>query len=203
MERNEAMARLNELVGRDVHGLAKKYDVQVRNAGGNVNKGWAGQVFERHLGLPPNATQAPDFGSWELKVIPLKKTRGGEVAFKETMAITMINGPQVAVTPFEDSHLLSKLQRAVVVARVVGSDVDQPSIVHSVNSLNLEGEMYEIVRQDYEDVRACINDPRRGFDSLTGAMGTYVQPRTKGSGHGSTSRAFYGRPVFLAQFIDL
>ena len=115
----------------------------------------------------------------------------------------MINGPQVAVTPFEDSHLLSKLLRAVVVARVVGSDVDQPSIVHSVNSLNLEGEMYEIVRQDYEDVRACINDPSRGFDSLTGSMGTYVQPRTKGAGHGSTSRAFYGRPIFLAQFITL
>jgi DNA mismatch repair protein MutH len=203
MERNEAMARLNELVGRDVHGLAKKYDIQVRNAGGNVNKGWAGHVFEKHLGLPPNATQAPDFGSWELKVIPLKKARDGKLAFKETMAITMINGPQVAVTSFEESHLLSKLQRVVVVARVVGSDVDEPSAVHSVNALNLEGEMYEIVRRDYEDVRACINDPRRGFDLLSGSMGTYVQPRTKGPGHGSTSRAFYGRPIFLAQFITL
>jgi len=28
---------------------------------------------------------------------------------------------------------------------------------------------------------------------LTGRMGVLVQPRTKGSGHGSTTRAFYAR----------
>lgn len=203
MERKEALKRLNELVGRDVHGLATTYGVQVRNAGGNVNKGWAGHVFERHLGLPLNSAQAPNFGSWELKVVPLKRTRAGALAFKETMAITMIDAPQVAATPFEDSHLLTKLRRAVVVAREVGEDVDLPSIVHSVNPLDLEGDVYDIVREDYETVRACIRDPRRGFEALTGAMGTYVQPRTKGPGHGSVSRAFYARPIFLAQFITL
>jgi hypothetical protein len=34
-------------------------------------------------------------------------------------------------------------------------------------------------------------------------MGKYIQPRTKGAGHGSTSRAFYARPLFLKQFIKL
>ena len=203
MERNDALKRLNELVGREIHGLATTYGVQVRNSSGNVNKGWAGHVFERHLGLPLNSAQAPNFGSWELKVVPLKRTRGGELTFKETMAITMIDAPQVAATPFEDSHLLTKLKRAVVVARIVGQDVDEPSIVHSINPLDLKDELYEVVRRDYEDVRACIKDPKRGFESLTGSMGTYVQPRTKGSGHGSISRAFYARPVFLAQFINL
>jgi len=203
MERKDALTRLNELVGRDVHGLATTYGVQVRNARGKVNKGWAGHVFERHLGLPLNSAQAPNFGSWELKVIPLKKTSGGVLKFKETMAITMIDAPQVAATPFENSHLLAKLKRAVVVARIVGEDVDEPSIVHSINSLDLKGELYEVVRRDYEDVRSCIQDPKRGFGSLTGSMGTYVQPRTKGPGHGSISRAFYARPVFLAQFINL
>lgn len=203
MERNDALKRLNELVGREIHGLATTYGVQVRNSSGNVNKGWAGHVFERHLGLPLNSAQAPNFGSWELKVVPLKRTRGGELTFKETMAITMIDAPQVAATPFEDSHLLTKLKRAVVVARIVGQDVDEPSIVHSINPLDLKDELYEVVRRDYEDVRACIKDPKRGFESLTGSMGTYVQPRTKGPGHGSISRAFYARPVFLAQFINL
>lgn len=203
MERKEALKRLNELVGRDVHGLAAEYGVQVRNASGNVNKGWAGHVFERHLGLPLNSAQAPNFGSWELKVVPLKRTRAGALAFKETMAITMIDAPQVAATPFEDSHLLTKLRRAVVVAREVGDDVDQPSIVHSVNPLDLEGNVYDIVREDYETVRTCIRDPLRGFAALSGAMGTFVQPRTKGPGHGSVSRAFYARPIFLAQFIKL
>jgi hypothetical protein len=51
--------------------------------------------------------------------------------------------------------------------------------------------------------RTCLNDPNRGFAALTGKMGKYVQPRTKGAGHGSISRAFYARPLFLSQFIDL
>jgi len=30
-----------------------------------------------------------------------------------------------------------------------------------------------------------------------------IQPRTKGAGHGSTSRAFYARPKFLKEFIKI
>jgi DNA mismatch repair protein MutH len=203
MERQDAIARLSTLIGKDVHALASKHGVQVRGAGGKVNKGWAGHVFERVLGLPINSAQAPNFGSWELKVVPLKRTRSGALRIKETMAITMIDPVQVKTTPFEDSHLLTKLRRAVIVAREVGDDVDQPSIIHSVNTLDLTGQFLKVVRADYEQVRACLNDPKRGFECLTGSMGTYVQPRTKGAGHGSTSRAFYARPVFLEQIIDL
>jgi DNA mismatch repair protein MutH len=203
MERKEAITRLSSLVGKDVHALAAKHGVSVCGAGGKVNKGWAGHVFERFLGLPINSAQAPNFGSWELKVVPLKRARAGGLRIKETMAITMIDPVQVKATPFEDSHLLTKLRRAVIVARVVGDDVDDPSIIHSINTLDLSGQLFDVVRQDYEQVRACLRDPKRGFESLTGSMGTYVQPRTKGAGHGSTSRAFYARPVFLEQIIDL
>lgn len=184
MEREEALKRLNELVGREVHELAAHHRIPLRGASGKVNKGWAGHAFERHLGLPLNSSQAPNFGSWELKVIPLKRNTNGTLSFKETLAITMIDAPQVAVTPFEESHLLTKLRRAVVVARIVGYDVDQPSLIHSVTPFDLSGVHYANVRQDYEEVRSCINDPGRGFRSLTGSMGTYVQPRTKGAGHG-------------------
>jgi len=203
MDRKDAIARLSTLVGQDVHSLALKYGVQVRGVGGKVNKGWAGHVFERFLGLPINSAQAPNFGSWELKVIPLKRTRQGVLRIKETMAITMIDPVQVKTTPFEDSHLLTKLRRAVIVAREVGVDVDQPSIIHSINTLDLSGRFLEVVRADYELVRDCLNDPTLGFESLTGSMGVYVQPRTKGKGHGSVSRAFYARPVFLEQIVDL
>lgn len=202
MERALAVARLRDLVGQNLHDLAAKYQVQVQGPNGKVNKGWAGHVFERHLGIPINSAQSPNFGSWELKSIPLKRTPRG-LAFKETMAITMIDPYQVERTPFEESHLLAKLKKAVVVARVVGKSFDEPSFVHSVNTLDLDGELFEAVRDDYELVRQCLADPRRGFSGLTGRMGKFIQPRTKGPGHGSVSRAFYARPLFLARLIPL
>lgn len=203
MEREDALIKLRQLIGVNLHDLAKEYQVTVCTPTGTTNKGWAGHVCERHLGIPMNSSQSPNFGSWELKSIPLKTGRNGELKFKETMAITMIDAYQVARTPFENSHLLSKLKKAVCVARIVGDSVNEPTYIHSVNMIDLRGELYEEIKRDYEIVQTCLNDPSRGFSFLTGTMGTYVQPRTKGAGHGSTSRAFYARINFLAHFIRL
>jgi len=60
---------------------------------------------------------------------------------------------------------------------------------------------YEQVKRDYEETRNCILT--LGFEHLTGAMGVLVQPRTKGAGHGSTSRAFYARTQFVAKILGL
>jgi hypothetical protein len=115
----------------------------------------------------------------------------------------MIDEYQVGTTPFEESHLLSKLKKAVTVARIVGRSHNDPTYVHFVTTIELRGNIYEIVRADYELVQQCLNDPKRGFLCLSGKMGTFVQPRTKGRGHGSTSRAFYARKDFLSHFINL
>lgn len=168
-----------------------------------MNKGWAGHVFERFLGIPINSAQSPNFGSWELKTIPLKRLKNGKLQFKETMAITMIDPYQVARTPFEESHLLSKLKKAVCVVREVGATYSDPTYVHSVVTLDLDGDLYAAVKEDYEAVQDCLNDSDRGFSALTGSMGVYIQPRTKGVGHGSVSRAFYARKKFLAEFVKL
>jgi len=164
---------------------------------------WTGHVCESYLGLPINSAQSPNFGSWELKSIPLKRNRNGSLAFKETMAVTMIDPYHVQRTSFEDSHLLAKLRKAVIIARIVGTSYDAPTFVHKVTEIDLDGELYQAVKEDYDMVRECLNDQTCGFSCLTGRMGVYVQPRTKGAGHGSTSRAFYARPLFLAQFIEL
>lgn len=203
MDRAEAVSKLNMLKGRDLHILAKEYEVTVVAENGKINKGWAGHVCERYLGIPINSSQSPNFGSWELKSISLKYLKSGELAFKETMAVTMIDPYQVERTSFEGSHLLAKLKKAVCVARTFDKNVLNPSFVHSVTTLDLNGELYDIVKQDYEMVQSCLLDKERGFASLTGKMGTYIQPRTKGAGHGSTSRAFYARTLFLKQFISL
>jgi hypothetical protein len=71
-----------------------------------------------------------------------------------------------------------------------------------VVSFNLtDRSIYEQIRQDYEEVRNCIIQD--GFSCLTGAMGVLVQPRTKGPGHGSTSRAFYARAGFVKRILGL
>ena len=160
-------------------------------------------MIERFLGLAMNSAQSPNFGSWELKSIPLNRKKNGKLRFKETMAITMIDEYHVKHTSFEDSHLLSKLRKFVCVARIVGNTYDEPTFVHSVVPFDLTDELYAEVKADYNLVRDCILDPARGFKALTGYMGKYIQPRTKGAGHGSTSRAFYARPLFLSQFISL
>lgn len=205
MEREEAIGKLAQLQGRSLHDLANEFEVTILSKDGKVNKGWAGHAFERYLGLPINSAQSPNFGSWELKVIPIKTLRNGKLQFKETMAVTMIDPYNVERTPFEESHLLSKLKKAVVVSRIVGATHSDPSYVHKVNTLDLGNnfELYQAVKNDYELVQECLRDKTRGFTALTGTMGNYIQPRTKGAGHGSTSRAFYARPKFLAKFIDL
>ena len=63
MKRNEAIERLQRLIGKELHELANEFGVTIYRDG-KVNKGWAGHVFERYLELPINSAQSPNFGSW-------------------------------------------------------------------------------------------------------------------------------------------
>jgi len=201
MERNDAIKKLKQLENIDLVPLAHKYDVTIWK-GDKKNKGWAGHVLERYLGLPINSAQSPNFGSWELKIIPLKRLANGTITVKETMAITMIDPFNVKATPFEESHLLAKLKKVVICARLFESQEEKRSVLVRVAAFDLDDHsIYEQVKQDYEETRSCII--KRGFDHLTGAMGVLVQPRTKGAGHGSTSRAFYARTQFVAKLLGI
>lgn len=195
MERQAAIEKIKEIVGTDLRALADKYEVTVFKAG-KKNKGWAGHVIERHLGLPINSAQAPNFGSWELKTISLKYLKSGELNIKETMAITMIDAYNVARTEFENSHLLTKLNKLVIVARIWENQEETSSLLFAVKTFDLDNlEIYNQVKKDYDLVRTTIIN--QGFSALTGRMGMFIQPRTKGAGHGSTTRAFYARAPFL------
>ena len=72
MERQKAYKLLQQLKGKDLRELARKYEITVFK-GEKKNKGWAGHIIEHYLGLPINSAQSPNFGSWELKTISLKK----------------------------------------------------------------------------------------------------------------------------------
>jgi len=201
LERNEAVQKLNLLVGRDLRSLAEKYEVTVWK-GDKKNKGWAGHVLERYLGLPINSSQSPNFGSWELKIIPLKRLKSGALTIKETMAITMIDPFNVRETQFENSHLLAKLKKAVICARIFESKTEKQSLLYKVVTFDLGNrELFNQIKEDYEETRQTIIT--KGFKALTGKMGKLVQPRTKGSGHGSTSRAFYARTQFVRRIVGI
>jgi DNA mismatch repair protein MutH len=201
MERAEAVDRLRALIGQDLVSLGNQSGITIWK-GGRINKGWAGHAIERHLGLALNSSRAPNFGSWELKVVPLRLLSDGSVRVKETMAITMIDPIEVVAKEFPDSHLFLKLQRMVVVARVFENQAERRSICHLVAEFNLgDEELYSQVKADYDLVRDVIR--ARGFDALTGSMGVLVQPRTKGPGYGSTSRAFYARAALVARILGI
>jgi len=180
----------------DLVEIAAKFGVTMWK-NGKLNKGWACHVIERYVGLPMNSAQSPNFGSWELKIVPLKRLKNGRIVPKETMAITMIDPVNVLQKPFEESHLLAKLKKIVVCARMFESKDEKSSLLVKVSAFNLdERDVYAQGKADYEEVRETIR--LHGFEALTGRMGVLVQPRTKGPGHGSTSRAFYARKEFVS-----
>jgi DNA mismatch repair protein MutH len=201
LDKSEALKKLDALVGKDLRPLADKLKITIWK-GEKINKGWAGHTVERYLGLPLNSAQSPNFGSWELKVIPLIQGPKSGLRVKETMAITMIDDEEVKAKPFEGSHLYAKLRKIVVVARIFESRKETCSVVYSVGQFDLDDPgVYKGVKEDYEFVRKIIKT--KGFEALSGVMGKLVQPRTKGAGHGSTSRAFYARTHFVAKIIGL
>src|ERR1051325_8015910 len=130
LNRHEAVRRINSLAGKDLRAMADDYRISVWK-NGRENKGWAGLVIERYLGLPQNSRQAPDFGDWELKVVPLHKDAKGNLRVKESMAITMIEAAEVLADKFEDSHLYDKLRSMVVVSRVWESVKADHSMLHA------------------------------------------------------------------------
>lgn len=206
MNIDEAEARLQETIGQDIRPIAERHSITIFHpVTGKLNKGWAGQALLRHLDLPLDSSQAPDGGNWELKVIPLIRKRTGEWKPKETMAITMINGDNVVTTSFEDSFLFMKLRSVIICGREFVDRQESRSPLISVDKLDLDDHkdisLLQQIKEDYEGVQEAIRVG--GFQSLTGSMGIYVQPRTKGPGHGSISRAFYARPILIKKLLNL
>ena len=201
LNRKEALRLISLLAGKDLRLMADQFGVPVWKDG-RKNKGWAGLVIEQYLGLPQNSRQAPDFGDWELKVVPLRRDAGGNLRVKESMAITMIEPAEVLANRFEDSHLYDKLRSMIVVSRIYEGPQETRSLLHSASEFDLDNpKIQQQVKEDYETIRARIRE--NGIESLTGEFGKLVQARTKGAGHGSSSRAFYARPVFVAHILNL
>ncbi|MFA5133574.1 MAG: MutH/Sau3AI family endonuclease [Patescibacteria group bacterium] len=198
--RTVAIRNLKKAVGKSLRDLAKEYEITTYETG-KQNKGWKGLVLERVAGLQTNVSKAPNGLSWELKSVSFHEVRG-QLVPKETMAITMINPEELRQHSFFESHCWAKL-KAIIFCAVAwhGKNSEEAELI-KVTSLDFAetDELIQEIKADYDFIRNKLIT--KGFGSLTGLDGKWIQARTKGAGHGSISRAFYARTSFVKKIFE-
>jgi len=195
-----AIRNLKKAAGKDLRALAIEHGITTYETG-KQNKGWKGLVLERVAGLETNISKAPNGLSWELKSVSFHEVKGRLVP-KETMAITMINPTELKQHSFFESHCWAKL-KAIIFCAVAwhGKNANNAELI-KVTSLDFSetDELIQEIKADYDFIRNKLI--KKGFKSLTGADGKWIQARTKGAGHGSTSRAFYARTSLVKKIFE-
>lgn len=147
------------------------------------NKGSVGIFLEKLLGIPQTSS-CLDMMDGELKVFPLNSK--GKV--KESCAITMVD-KTMKNTVFEESRVFKKLENTLFVSYERKNDtICFKHIVHFTK----DSPYFEQIKKDYLEIQ------EKAFSSR---VGKYLQTRTKGKGHGTTSRAFYLRATFMNELI--
>lgn len=198
--RTVAIRNLKKAVGKNLRKLAIEHGITTYETG-KQNKGWKGLVLERVAGLQTNISKAPNGLSWELKSVSFHEVKGKLVP-KETMAITMINTTELKQHSFFQSHCWAKL-KAIIFCAVAwhGKNADNAELI-KVTSLDFAetDELIQEIKADYDFIRNKLI--KKGFKSLTGKDGKWIQTRTKGVGHGSTSRAFYARTSLVKKIFE-
>jgi DNA mismatch repair protein MutH len=196
-----AIKNLKKYVGKDLRDLAKKLGITTYETG-KQNKGWKGLILERLAGLKTNISKAPNGLSYELKSVSFHYVKGRLVP-KETMAITMINPEELKNDSFFESHCWAKLKAMIFCAVMWHGENSEKAELLKVTSLDFSetDELIQEIKADYDFIRQKLI--AKGFGSLTGKDGKWIQARTKGAGHGSTSRAFYARTSLIKKILDL
>lgn len=104
---------------------------------------------------------------------------------------------------FFESHCWAKLKTIIFCAVQWDGKNAKGSKLLRVASLDFaeDDELIKEIKADYDFIRVkLIKD---GFTALTGKDGKWIQARTKGSGHGSVSRAFYARTSFVKKIFEI
>lgn len=158
-----------------------------------ANKGRVGWKLEELLGIP-HTSNCLDCSDGELKATEFVR-RGGALTPKETLAITMVDRAALLATPFEESRVYKKLKNMLLV--VYEREADGTVVFQSSHRFGESHPLFAAVAADYRLIQSEALEGR-----LTGSIGTYLQTRTKGPGHGSTSRAFYLRTRFLKELVS-
>jgi DNA mismatch repair protein MutH len=160
------------------------------------NKGKPGLFLETLLGVA-NTSDPLDCSDGEIKCFPLKKS-GNNYVPKETIAVTMLDTESLKTKSFEESKCYTKLKNTLFIPYYR----DEENICFfpsTLINLSTRQDILEVLKKDYNTIRQEYIES----ETLTSTTGTYLQNRTKGPGHGSTSRAFYLRTKFIKDFIPI
>jgi len=196
-----AINNLKKYIGQDLRELAVKYKITTFETG-KQNKGWKGLVLERLAGLIPNVSKAPNGLSYELKSVSFYYQKGVLVP-KETMAITMINPKELIEHSFFESHCWNKLKSIIFCAVMWHGKNAKTGELLKVANLDFaeDDKLIKEIKKDYDFIREKLI--KKGFESLTGKDGKWIQARTKGAGHGSKTRAFYARRELVKKIFEI
>ena len=199
--RINAIKNLKKYIGQDLRKLALEHNITTFETG-KQNKGWKGLVLERLAGLETNISKAPNGLSYELKSVSFYEVQD-EFVPKETMAITMINPQELKDHSFFESHCWAKLKSIIFCAVMWHGKNSENAELLKVVSLDFskDDELINEIKIDYDLIRNKLIT--QGFESLTGKDGKWIQARTKGPGHGSTSRAFYARKELVKKIFEI
>ncbi|PJB50821.1 hypothetical protein CO101_03710 [Candidatus Berkelbacteria bacterium CG_4_9_14_3_um_filter_39_23] len=207
--RTTAINNLKKYIGQDLRALALKHGITTYETG-KQNKGWKGLVLERLAGLQTNVSKAPNGLSYELKSVAFHYVKNDLVP-KETMAITMINTAELKAHSFFDSHCWNKLKAIIFCAVKWNGKNSNDGQLTKVASLDFSEDdgLIKEVKADYDFIRAKLI--KKGFSTLTGKDGKWIQARTKGTGginprtgeRRPITRAFYARKEFVKKIFEL
>ena len=207
--RTTAINNLKKYIGQDLRALALKHGITTYETG-KQNKGWKGLVLERLAGLQTNVSKAPNGLSYELKSVAFYYVKNDLVP-KETIAITMINTAELKAHSFFDSHCWNKLKAIIFCAVKWNGKNSNDGQLTKVASLDFSEDdgLIKEVKADYDFIRAKLI--KKGFSTLTGKDGKWIQARTKGTGginprtgeRRPITRAFYARKEFVKKIFEL
>jgi len=164
-----------------------------------TNKGLPGIFLEDLLGIP-HTSNCLDCSDGELKLFPVKKLKNGTFVPKETIAVTMLSKEELSANDFKNSRCYKKMSKMLVVPYYRTEDMIRymtPVIIDK--DCETYCELYSILETDYNQIRKMFVET----GVLQSSVGTLLQTRTKGAGHGSSSRAFYLRPEFMKRCVPL
>lgn len=184
--------------------LSEIYALLVPHAGRSFacaltkNKGVAGFLVETLAGIP-QTSNCLDCDDGEVKCFPLKRLKNGKLTPKETIAVTMIQPELLTTTHWVDSNAYKKLKNCLYIPYLRNDDTHVTLYAPFIFNIAPDSAIYTELGADYN----TIVEHMRVTGSLSDSskLGKYLQNRTKGAGHGSTSRAFYLRPRFITEHI--